>query len=427
MVKFVCQNCVSHESLKEHIKSNGTKNTCDYCLRNDVVTIKNLLLFRFIQARLDEILTPLTYYKKLESLYYDAHEELTTYSRSYEFFQWFKDDFEATLFDEIIDYTDSFFSDDEPLISLVDACRYKEDISSSHSLQWDIYLNKLNHEFRYSNTQFVSLIEKITSPLVRRNKFQKKFIKTIPIGKTIYRGRVFTNEEDKINITNEPYKKLGPPPNIIASEQRMTPSGISAFYGALDRQTCLAELRPVAGVKIITGGFSPKFKINLLDLDVLKRASPKESFLETDPFAEKLAEEIDSILFFSHLHSELVKPSTSGDNTTYRLTQLFFEVIRIKFLNHIHGVTFSSVQRGGKGKNIVLFPEYSITDNSCGDVYYSHGYTPENFYSDSLGFPDFRYENYSTEPSLTFEDASLKIHFIKAVNVISEDKHLTKN
>jgi hypothetical protein len=385
-----------------------------------------LLLFEFIQARLDEILTPLTYYKKLESLYCEAHEELTVYSSSYDFFQWLEDDFETTLFDEILDYTDSFFSDNEPLISLVDAFRYKEDTSSSHSPKWDIYLNKLNHEFRYSNTQFVSLIEEIISPVVRKNKLQKKFTKTIPIGRTIYRGRVFTNEKDKTNIINEPFRELGPPPNIMASEQRMTPSGISAFYGALDRQTCLAELRPVAGVKIITGGFSPKFNINLLDLDVLKRASTKESFLETDPFADKLAEEIDSIFFFSHLYSELVKPSVSGDNTTYRLTQLFFEVVRIKFLNHIHGVTFSSVQRGGKGKNIVLFPEYSITNNSGGDVYYSHGCTPKKIVSDALRFPDFRYENFSTEPSLTFEDASLKIHLIKAVNVISEDKYLTK-
>lgn len=424
LIKNVCHNCVSHKSLKNHIKSIGSTNKCCYCHKEDVLTIPSLLLFEYIEKRLNEILTPLNYYNRLESFYYEADEDLTTYTRSYDFFQRLEDSFEPLLFDDLISHFDQFFSNEEPLISLIDSFRYKEDTSSSHTLKWEVYLNKLNHEFRYSNSEFVALIEKIISPIVKNDVLMKKFIKTIPAGKTIYRGRVFSKEKDKTTIIKKPFSELGPPPNILATEQRMTPSGISAFYGALDRETCLSELRPVAGIKIVTGGFLPKFNINLLDLDVLKKTIPDSKHISTDPFAPHLAEEIDSMFFFRDLYAELVKPSTSGDNFTYRLTQLFFEVIRIRFLNQIHGVSFSSVQRGGKGKNIVLFPEYSVTENSIGDVYYPHGLTPMKYFSESLQFPNFKFANYSINPVLTFDNTSMKFHLIKAVKVISESINL---
>lgn len=417
--KLVCLRCTSIHSLEKYIRDNGKKSVCSYCGDSMNFTLQRDTIFEYIKSKLEELLTPLSNYSKLQGHYYHAHEDITVYSDGYEFFQWYEDIFNNVFFDELLDYINNFFSE-EPLISLVDSFRYPEDTCSSHSLKWSIYVNKLNHEYRYSNNEITSLIESILSPVVENGKLVKKYLKRINKGASLYRGRVFNSNKEKENIKLAPFRQLGPPPVEIASEQRMTPSGISAFYGALDRDTCQAELRPIAGVKIATCAFKAIKGFELIDLDVLQKIKPSDIGWRQDPFQEGLGNKIDSVYFFSQLYSELVKPSTAGDVKTYRLTQLFFEVLRVNFLNQVHGIAFSSVQRGGRGKNVVLFPEYSVTQNGDGEIYYPHGCSVEQFFSDEKCFSNFKYKGYSIEPVLLCENESINLHSVKAVKVLTE-------
>ncbi|ELP6737751.1 hypothetical protein WD376_000519 [Vibrio vulnificus] len=89
-------------------------------------------------------------------------------------------------------------------------------------------------------------------------------------------------------------------------------------------------------------------------------------------------------------------------------------------MNQVHGITFSSVQKGGRGKNIVLFPEYSVIQNDDGEIYYPHNCSLENFPSDEIYFSGFKYHGYSIEPVLLCEKESIKLHAVKAVKVLSE-------
>ncbi|WP_368678911.1 RES domain-containing protein [Dickeya zeae] len=375
-------------------------------------------MFKYMHSKLEELLTPLSYYSNLQGHYYHAHEDITTYSDGYGFFQQYKEFFHSIFFDELLDYINDFFSA-EPLISLVDSFRYPEDACSSHSSEWSICVNKLNHEYRYSNSEIISLIKLILSPAVENGRIENKYLKRIKKGSILYRGRIFNSNKEKEDIKLAPFRELGPPPVEIASEQRMTPSGISAFYGALDRKTCQAELRPIVGVKIATCAFKAINGFNLIDLDVLKKIKISDIEWCQDPFKDGLNNKINSIYFFSQLYSELVKPATLGDTKTYRLTQLFFEVLRIEFLNQIHGITFSSVQRRGKGRNVVLFPEYSVTQNCNGEIYYPHGCSVDNFFPDEKFFSDFKYKGYSIEPVLLCENESINLHSVKEVKVLS--------
>lgn len=416
--KLVCSRCASICSLEKYIRGNGKKSSCSYC-GGENFTLQRDAIFNYIKSKLEELLTPLSYYSKLQVRYYCAREDVTVYSDSYDFFQWYEEFFNVIFFDELLEYLSDFFSK-EPLVSLVDSFRYPEDTCSSHSLKWSIYINKLNHEYRYSNGEITSLIESILSPAVEGGKIVNKYLKRINKGSILYRGRIFNSNKEKEDIKLAPFRQLGPPPVEMASEQRMTPSGVSAFYGALDRETCKAELRPIAGVKIATCAFKAIKGFRLIDLDVLQKIKPSDIGWHQDPFQEGLGNKIDSVYFFSHLYSELVKPSVAGDAKTYRLTQLFFEVLRVNFLNQVHGIAFSSVQRGGRGKNVVLFPEYSVTQNSDGEIYYPHGCSVEQFFSDEKFFSDFKYKGYSIEPVLLCENQSINLHSVKAVKVLSE-------
>ncbi|EMP4392146.1 RES family NAD+ phosphorylase [Vibrio fluvialis] len=417
--KLVCTRCASINSLKKHIRHNGKKSVCSYCGDKTNYTLEQSTLFEYIKSSLEELLPPLSYFSKLEGFFYHANEDITVYSSGYEFLQWYQNYFNKVLFDELLIFISDLFSQG-PLVSLADSFRYPEDTCSSHSLKWSIFVNKLNHEYRYTNKEITSLIELILSPTVKNGKLIKKYLKSINEGAILYRGRVFNSNKEKEDIKLAPFRQLGPPPIEIAAEQRMTPSGVSAFYGALDRETCQAELRPIAGVKIATCAFKAINSFKLFDLDVLQKIKPTDIDWYQDPFQEGLSNNIDSVYFFSQLYSELIKPSTNGDSKTYRLTQLFFEVLRVKFLNQVHGITFSSVQKGGRGKNIVLFPEYSVIQNDDGEIYYPHNCSLENFPSDEIYFSSFKYHGYSIEPVLLCEKESIKLHAVKAVKVLSE-------
>jgi hypothetical protein len=50
---------------------------------------------------------------------------------------------------------------------------------------------------------------------------------------------------------------------------RMNPSGIALFYGALELETCLAEVRPPVGSQVVCGAFLLRRTVLLLDLTLL--------------------------------------------------------------------------------------------------------------------------------------------------------------
>lgn len=54
---------------------------------------------------------------------------------------------------------------------------------------------------------------------------------------------------ERSEITANPARNLGAPPKVRAGEGRMNPAGVPAFYGAFERETCVAELRPPVGIR----------------------------------------------------------------------------------------------------------------------------------------------------------------------------------
>ena len=72
---------------------------------------------------------------------------------------------------------------------------------------------------------------------------------------SIWRGRAALSAEELRSILASPSRELGPPPSRLAKAGRMNPQGISVFYGAMDKHTCMAEVRAPVGSGVVVGKF----------------------------------------------------------------------------------------------------------------------------------------------------------------------------
>lgn len=184
----------------------------------------------------------------------------------------------------------------------------------------------------------------------------------------IYRARTCsTSTTDE--ISRDPGKGLGAPPKDVSGEGRMSPAGIPAFYGAFDRKTCLAELRPPVGGTVISGEFRLTREVRVLDFDQFESAdlmSPP-SFFDPEYF-----ERVDRHDFLRKIHEEISRPVLPGAGRDYLITQAIAEYLATQCRPRFDGVIFESAQFP-PGRNIVLFSHVACKPTSS-TVKFGRGY-----------------------------------------------------
>ena len=97
----------------------------------------------------------------------------------------------------------------------------------------------------------------------------------------IYRARVALSMSDLKGILRDLPKSLGGPPHKHAKSGRMNVSGISVFYGAMDVDTCIAEVHAPVGSYVVVGKFRPVRPIRILDLSRLQKIYVTGSYFES--------------------------------------------------------------------------------------------------------------------------------------------------
>ena len=97
-----------------------------------------------------------------------------------------------------------------------------------------------------------------------------------------WRGRTALSSQKLEDILMSPAQELGSPPSQLAKAGRMNPQGISVFYGATERSTCISELRPPVGSSVTIGKFELLRSVNLLDLGALAEAYVDTSYFDPD-------------------------------------------------------------------------------------------------------------------------------------------------
>jgi hypothetical protein len=171
----------------------------------------------------------------------------------------------------------------------------------------------------------------------------------------LYRARVAFSERELKEILADPHRQLGPPPPIRARAGRMNAGGISVFYGATDIHTCVAEVRPPVGSRVIVGRFALVRPIRLLDLDALK-----DVYVDGSHFDPSYQTRRDHAKFLERLVRTISRPVLpEKEDFEYLPTQVVSEYLS-NIQPQVDGIVFRSAQRGGKGRNVVLFHNASV-------------------------------------------------------------------
>lgn len=236
---------------------------------------------------------------------------------------------------------------------------------------WNNIVLDLKHHTRYFNGRAIEFFNKLFEDLgevhtyVSRDPFvlpaEKRSViqRYEPGSLAIFRARKVEDHYALIKILENPDTELTNPPDRLAAEGRMNPKGISYFYGAENRETCVAELRPSLGERAITAEFELIAPVQLLDLSLLAFGHHKRS---ESMFDENYIERRIHRKLLSQLHRLIAQPVSNGGNLEYLPTQAMAEYLARRTSPRIDGIIFESVQRNG-GRNIVLFPHVLNKDN----------------------------------------------------------------
>ncbi len=184
----------------------------------------------------------------------------------------------------------------------------------------------------------------------------------------IYRARRSSAEKVE-KIRDNPNTELGSPPKEVSGEGIMNPAGIPAFYGAFDRQTCIAELRPHPQDSFISGRFQLTRAVRVLDFERFEGANlgPVPSFFDPEYFKH-----VDRQGFLRKIHEEIRIPVDEEEKRNYLITQAVAEYLALKCTPRFDGVIFRSAQRA-EGRNLVLFSHAAVKPTSS-TVRFATGY-----------------------------------------------------
>jgi hypothetical protein len=176
-------------------------------------------------------------------------------------------------------------------------------------------------------------------------------IKPGEIDSDFWRGRVVYSHGEVKSIVDSPAREIGPPPSEKAKAGRMNAEGISVFYGALEEETCLAEIRAPVGSYVALGKFSLTRPVRIIDLRDLSIADDKVSH-----FDPKYREARSRQKFLWEWVREISLPVMPHDETKeYLASQAVSDYLANRLDPQLDGMIFRSSQTGGNGRNLVFF------------------------------------------------------------------------
>ena len=174
----------------------------------------------------------------------------------------------------------------------------------------------------------------------------------------VWRARLAETENELKEILKSLARQIGPPPSRTSRGGRMNARGISVFYGAFEKDTCIAEVRPPVGSKVVVAKFSLLRKLRLLDLDALAEVDDSGSC-----FDPGYAERRGRASFFKWLVSEISRPVMRDEEEFEHIaTQAMSEYLANKVFPRLDGAIYRSTQVGGTSQNLVLFNHASRID-----------------------------------------------------------------
>lgn len=226
--------------------------------------------------------------------------------------------------------------------------------------QWDYLEKQVHHQARFFNNDVRGYLGEMFQGIEAKQTFgATSVIRVIQPGAPrahVYRARVASKWQEIETILSDLPTQLGAPNGRTARANRMNANGIGVFYGALEPQTCIAEVRAPVGGSVVLGKFEFVQQVRLLDLPALQKVLVTHSPFHPD--YKRIAEKCAFLRILAERFSAPVLPNDEA------FDYLFPQVV-CEFLSEVvgfDGVAFASSQRGGKGTNIALFPKASVLE-----------------------------------------------------------------
>ncbi|MBB3918656.1 RES domain-containing protein [Rhizobium fabae] len=270
------------------------------------------------------------------------------------------------LISELID-ADSYWPPDGEEAFYDHEYRYSREQTglSEHNQLWSAFKTSLMHQRRFFNAEAEDLLVRIFEDVHQQRDMNSSgpvyMISPGAQGSSFVRARVANEPAKRDEIKADLAGKLGPPPERMRKPGRLNPSGISAFYGAYDADTCIAELRPSVGELVALAEFRITEAICVLDT-TLFGARPKAY----DPFALKARKRAAQWLFMTGFMNEIARPILPDDvHLDYVPTQAVAEFLSNREFafaggkRTIDAIIYRSAQHPG-GRNIALLGPASV-------------------------------------------------------------------
>lgn len=217
---------------------------------------------------------------------------------------------------------------------------------------WLEFIEHLKHGNRFFNSKAKTFLDSVfvNAKYLRQSSTGNGLLYTID-EHYIYRGRKFFTHDDLLKIKESPQTELSFPPKTLATSGRMNPHGVPVFYGAFDRPTCIAELKPYVGERIVTGRFKLTGPLTVMDFTRLDSTS---FIKQADYFDPEYVNKMGMLHFLRDLHKKIGEPVLPQNNIDYLIPQVISEYLTSVFDPPIDALLFSSTQKKS-GTNFVIF------------------------------------------------------------------------
>ncbi|GAA0319232.1 RES family NAD+ phosphorylase [Psychrobacter aestuarii] len=425
-MNYVCSECVNIESIKNENLFTLYEKRCCYCkeIKNSVADKGEII--SLLSLRFKDSIIPFSECSEHEQgMFFYAHDDKLDPKEFFElldFVEFGSEDFKGDLSDKV---QDILGEQSEELFVYNDG---NLDHNNDYEDRWSDFIKSIHYNHRFFNKNVKEFLDSLFSLIHENRVVREDVIYELNPNISIFRARIANTVKERTDIYSDPANQLGPVPAILAGEQRMTPTGISAFYASENRETCFSEVRATTGDVVMSAEFRAKKILRLLDLSKLKEISK----MAICPFDKDFVDKSHKSCFIARLVFLLSKPASQRKNSVYLETQVIFEYFRTYFSENIHGIAFKSIQSGMKGMNFALFPEYSKVSaflyNDNNTVSCEESINKEyRFYFYNVKTKNLEDVLVKKEEALEFVDRSIVLHHVIAVTTKTQEFEIERS
>lgn len=371
MESAICVQCANDVHLKILIEENSEELQCSVCGESDSPAISVTELGKFIEPILRQhfqLGPTVRMFGEDDKDWWEQDGEPISWAVQEVLGQYF--DFEDDIVDAVVAAEDFWPQDGDEAFWDSTSLYVETRVKVGHYYaQWRHTLEELKHGRRFFSPAAQALFIKLFSGVEDQKAWIKdKFepvVYFLPVHTELYRARICSSRSMLRDIMADPFKRVGPPPKEAARAGRMNAEGVPVFYSALDKSTCLAEMRPALGNELAVITVRTTKPLRILDFSRLEAARGGRTLSYFQP---DFTEEVEKGAFLRRLHSLVSQPIVPGHEADYLITQTMAE-----YLAHVHnepfdGVLFASAQMA-EGRNVVLFAERDLLAASAAEAF----------------------------------------------------------